>query len=922
MSASSTPPSITSSPGLDAAFLATIIQSSDDAIISKTLEGIITSWNPGAERIFGYSANEMIGKSITILIPPDRINEEPLIIDRIKKGERVEHFDTKRLTKAGKLIDISLTISGVKDHNGIIVGASKIARDITQQKALNNALFESEQKFRNIITQTPMGIVIFRGPDFFVENANDVYLEIIDKKNDELVGRNFFDALPELKNQVHSLLTNVYTSGIAYKGVEFPVRLKRNGRIENTFFNFVYQPLRESDGNVSGIIVVASEVTDQVKTRLMLEESEKQFKNMVIQSPIAMTIFRASDFRIEIVNETLLKNIWKRELHEVQNKKLLDVFPELANQQFPALLRKVADTGVAHKENEAMAMVNTKDGMTRYYLDFEYAPLFETDGRVTAIMVTVNDVTEKVEARQRVEDAEQRIRLAAEGTGLATWDLNILTREVIYSPRLSVIFGFDERKVLTHAEMRALFHPDDRSTIVEKAFDEALVTGNYFYESRIIWPDHSIHWVRTIGKVYFDADHKPSRMLGTMNDITLEKTSFARLEENEQRLSIALESAELGTWELNVKNGQIYYSKKYLEILGHTPDFTPEHKDLLNHIHPEDMALRNKSFNEALKTGILDYEMRLIWNDKSIHWVHARGKVFYDKNQEPEKLMGTIRDVTERKAIEIELEKRVKLRTEELQQTNLKLEHSNQELEQYAYIASHDLQEPLRKIRTYAGLLYDDIKDKTDEKGVNTLQKVISSAERMSNLIHDLLNFSRLLKPETTFSKIDLNELIKEVLNDLELSINQKEATIGADHLPIVEGVYVQMSQLFYNLINNSLKFSSSKRNPVITLSCKTLLPEEVATNKNLNPKSDYFMVTLTDNGIGFIAENAEKIFEVFKRLHSREAYPGSGIGLALCRKIVLNHQGDIYAEGHEGQGASFHIILPFKQKSYASSGV
>jgi PAS domain S-box-containing protein len=633
----------------DTANLAAIIQSTDDAIISKTLDGTILSWNKAAERLFGYTEQESIGTPVTKLFPPDRIEEEALIIELIKKGEHVEHFDTVRVKKNGEPVDISLTISPLKDSTGKIIGASKIARDITAQKILHDALQESEQKFRELVMHAPVGITILKGNEFVIETANETYLQIVDKTQEEAIGKKLFDVLPEVTEAVEPLLTSIMKTGIPYYGNEFKVNLRRHGGTDTTYFNFVYQPVKEQDGSISSIIVVANEVTRQVEAKHALAESEKEFRRMVMQSPIAMTIFRGKDFIIEMANVEMFANIWHREEKDIIGRKALEVFPELNDQKYPALLHHVMTTGQPHRENESIAFVQWQDGMKKFYLDFEYAPLFETDGMISGIMITVNDVTEKVEARQKVEDAEARLRLAAEGTGLATWDLNLESNTIIYTPRLAEIFGFDRPAILSFEELRNRIHPADLKNIVIPAFRVAMETSVYYYEARVIWPDNSIHWIRTHGTVIFDQHKKPLRMLGTVRDATEQKTASRILEESEQRLNIALEATELGTWELNLFTREPTYSPRYLQILGFEENDQPEHIALLERIHPDDRLKRDKAMSEALKTGRLDIEMRIMQFQKEMRWIRARGKLFYNKEGVAERMMGTLQDITEQK---------------------------------------------------------------------------------------------------------------------------------------------------------------------------------------------------------------------------------------------------------------------------------
>lgn len=286
-----------------------------------------------------------------------------------------------------------------------------------------------------------------------------------------------------------------------------------------------------------------------------------------------------------------------------------------------------------------------------------------------------------------------------------------------------------------------------------------------------------------------------------------------------------------------------------------------------------------------------------------------------------------------RKKIELGLEEQVQERTEELQATteelqstneelsatneelqeaNVLLYRSNNELEQFAYVASHDLQEPLRKIRLYSGMLQTLYS--MPQEAMPTLAKVVHSAERMSSLIKDLLEFSRLMKVEKRMRKIPLDQVLGNVINDYELLIAEKEAQVSAEVLPSIEAESLQMNQLFYNLLGNALKFSRKNVPPVINITTKLLSAQEVARYGDLKESVRYYEIIFADNGIGFDNKYAEQIFEVFKRLHTREDYPGSGIGLALCRRIVQNHGGVLFASSEENKGTLIYLVLPENQ--------
>jgi|GEM_PF-811270 len=238
------------------------------------------------------------------------------------------------------------------------------------------------------------------------------------------------------------------------------------------------------------------------------------------------------------------------------------------------------------------------------------------------------------------------------------------------------------------------------------------------------------------------------------------------------------------------------------------------------------------------------------------------------------------------------------------------LEQSNRELEEYAYAASHDLQEPLRKIRTFGSILYEKQKANLDEKSRDHLEKIIQSTERMSMLIKDLLSFSE-LKEKNEFVTTDLNVIFENVLKDMEVTIAQKKAVITHDPLPEINAIPVQINQLFYNLVNNALKFSKKELPLHLDVSCKVVNSNDVKDVPGLQPATPYYEIIFSDNGIGFSQEYAIQIFGLFKRLNDKSSYAGSGIGLSLCKKVVNNHGGVIAANGKEGIGAQFYIYLP-----------
>ncbi len=320
------------------------------------------------------------------------------------------------------------------------------------------------------------------------------------------------------------------------------------------------------------------------------------------------------------------------------------------------------------------------------------------------------------------------------------------------------------------------------------------------------------------------------------------------------------------------------------------------------------------------KTSIVDYEVahNFPFIGQRIMLLNAT-QIFRDNNEEQSILLA-FEDITEKRKTDNELkvfsellEKQVSERTFSLHEANADLLHSNENLEQFAYIASHDLQEPLRKIRIFSTLLQDRFNKELPEGARELILKIITSSERMSTLIKAVLNFSKILHNDNAFEQTDLNDVLSDIIADFDLLISEKKAIVYREKLPVIKAIPLQINQLFYNLISNSLKYSKKGTAPVITITSRRLTANEVYKHQDIDQKRNYCEISFKDNGIGFQQQFSDQIFLIFNRLHPREQFSGTGIGLALCKKIVLNHHGKIYAFSNEEEGALFQILLPIE---------
>lgn len=359
-------------------------------------------------------------------------------------------------------------------------------------------------------------------------------------------------------------------------------------------------------------------------------------------------------------------------------------------------------------------------------------------------------------------------------------------------------------------------------------------------------------------------------------------------------------SEDFGTFEWIVGVDRSYWSSGIYKIYEVDENFTEITRAFARKfVHPADAErLTNETTKAMQENSVLNTEFRIYTACNNLKVIHSIAHCVYNEKGELIKFVGTLRDVTESRKIEESLKNKVD-----------ELNNSNKGLEEFAYVASHDMQEPLRKITTFSSRLLEKYGEQLEEEGKMYLTRMVASAENMRTLINDLLDFSRISNTSQPFETVDLNGILKNVQNDLELKIEETETTIVAEHLPSIKAIRSQMQQLFNNIISNAIKFHQPDTAPIIKLSVSQLAPEEQV--QRMLAEGSYCKIEIADNGIGFEQEFAQRIFQVFQRLHGKSEYPGTGIGLAICKKIVEHHKGTLYAEGRPGEGATFTIILP-----------
>lgn len=356
-----------------------------------------------------------------------------------------------------------------------------------------------------------------------------------------------------------------------------------------------------------------------------------------------------------------------------------------------------------------------------------------------------------------------------------------------------------------------------------------------------------------------------------------------------------------GSYEWLVDEERYYHSASMYRIfeIPHVPGEDPG--DIVRqYVHPEDRQLLLDFWNRILNEDIdIPAELRIITPAQKVKVIGCLGHRVKDSAGNVCKTIISVKDITIQRGIEAELKKNVE-----------DLYHSNKELEQFAYVASHDLQEPLRKVSAFGGMLADKYAAVLEGDGKNYLDRMIRATDNMKIMINHLLEFSRITQGAGEFAAVSLDFVLLEVKSDLSLLIEETGTQLEYKNLPSITGDLVQLKQLMSNLVNNAIKFRKQDAPPVIRIEAApadTVLLHRLG----LDAAQPHYTVTVSDNGIGFEQEYASRIFKIFQRLHGKSAYAGSGIGLAICQRIVENHKGSIYAESVPGQGAVFTIVLP-----------
>lgn len=549
------------------------------------------------------------------------------------------------------------------------------------------------------------------------------------------------------------------------------------------------------------------------------------------------------------------------------------------------------------------------DGTIRWHRG-RGTPTVMTDGSTVWDTIVV-DVTDEHRARIRAEEAnrrykeilhdmavtQQQLRQAVEIAQLGYWHLDIESAAMTWSDETFAIVGIDPQRAGISLPMYIdRIHPDDRQHFLEAHARAQRSGGEQDIEHRIIHPERSVRWLRIRGRSTVDERSGRRVVHGTIQDITDWQNALNNLREAYERFELAAEATQDAIWDWDIVNNTLFWGGGFRKLFGYEIDkITPTLEAWTSHVHPDDadevLASLHACIEDSSSTT-WQSEYRYQRSNGSYAFVIDRGLVMRDASGKATRMIGAMTDLSERREFEESLE----VLNRDLKKRAAELVNSNAALEQFAYVASHDLQEPLRMVTSFLSMLERRYSRVLDDKGRQYIAFAVDGAKRMRRIILDLLEYSRAEKSTDPPHDVDMQDVVTEVLLLQASLIEESRAQIHVGPLPTVRGYRTPLVQVMQNLIGNALKYRKTTSVPVVKITAE-------------DHGSDWEII-VEDNGVGIEPEYFQKIFVIFQRLQSRDETSGTGMGLAIVKKIVEHHGGRVWVESVPDVGSVFRFTI------------
>ena len=714
--------------------------------------------------------------------------------------------------------------------------------------------------------------------------VNRAWEDLFGVKRDAILGRQVRDLYPRNPEiaERHALKDRDLWEGGGAQSYEIPIVTPDGRRRDTIYYKAVFP------GGMVGAIL---DVTARRIAENALRQSEERFRAVVDSASEGMLVY---DRRLMVVSAN-------RSAERILG---LPVSELVGKPGFTSLLPCIREDGspLGEEDRPTRITVRTSRPQTGRVIGVK-----RPDSTVTWLSVntsflrridetehyglvsTISDITAQHDAERRLRESERRFRRTFELAASGIAHIGMDRRFIRVNRRLCEILGYPEQELLGLTG-RQISHPDDLDIINQQR--PRLYAGEIDavrLEKRYLRKDGSVVWVKFTMTVERDAQDKPLYEIGVYDDVTAQRDAEVKLKESEARFRQTFELAASGI--CHVIDGRfVRVNRSLCEILGYSESELLG-KSVKEVSHPDDRNLTDAE-RARIRKGEIDsarFEKRYIRADGKMVWADVAIALVRDAAGVPQYEVAIFDDITERKQAEAAL-----------QQAHEELKRSNAELEQFAYVASHDLQEPLRMVASYTQLLGRRYDARLDQDAREFMSYIVDGATRMKQLIEDLLEYSRVGTKRAEFKPVACEAALRRALFNLRAAIEEGGAAVTHDALPTLAADEVQLGQLFQNLIGNSLKFRSASVPRI-----------HVAVTEGPGE----FTFEVRDNGIGIEQQYYERIFMVFQRLHNKGEYPGTGIGLAICKKVVERHGGRIWVESRPGAGSSFYFTLP-KQKT------
>ncbi len=658
-----------------------------------------------------------------------------------------------------------------------------------------------------------------------------------------------------------------------------------------------------SNGLQNKIRSLASGFIDRKETKIQPQANEQLFRTIFEQANVGVALIETASGQFFRIN---------RKFSELLGYSV----DELKTLNFSCLYH--AEDGQDHAEELKRLIAGTIDAFALrkhcickngelIWLELNVSQAWQKDETPLFYTAIVQDIKDRIASDLALTEGNERFQTLVQTLPQLIWTGHSDGSLDYVNERWIEYTGIN-RQDISIERNKALIHFEDYDACMTPWLNSVATGCPYEAEYRMKRKDGHYRWHLVRATPMLDSGGKVARWIGSSTDIHEQKSGEQALIEDGYRLNLALDAAQLGTWELDILNGMLRSSHRLVEIFGFEFGASASLVKMRSLIHPEDFEEDMAKIQLAIKLDVpYDSEFRITLGGKITRWVTNHGRVVYDSDSRPLRIIGVTEDITDRKQQELNLqsinttlEQRVAERTLDAENRAIELARSNSELEQFAYVASHDLQEPLRAVASYVGLLARRYKGQLDKKADDYIQHAVDGATRMQGFINDLLAYSRIRGDVDSRKTVEVSKIFAEVLSDLKNQIDSNQAEISYDDkLPNILGFPEFFRQVLLNLLANALKFRSELQ-PKVHVSVRRI--------------DNFWEFCVADNGIGIDQKYHSRIFVIFQRLHTREKYEGTGLGLAICKKVVEFHGGNIWVESSAGLGSRFFFTIPVRK--------